>query len=229
MYLPTIDHPAAAPPSPKAGSSVKRSGPGQILLNTGAATMRLAASNYTDSDFSPLGLPSPERELLDPMASAMNPMSTSPRSKSRQNSGASDTTIRSRSHLSTPAGWRGDADGRQETSLYTIAASPVASPMNHPDHQDPSEAMARSANTPAERLPPKTGANRRTSGGIVSSTRIPPASAPIEWTNSTQDAVPTDYFGAAASAQQTPQATSRHSSFRSSRTSSSQTVTAVGD
>lgn len=230
MYLPTIDHPETAPASPRTNSSGKRSGPGQILLNTGAATMRLAASNHTDSDFSPLGLPSPERELLDPMASTMNPESTISRGKSRQNSAASDTTVKARSHLSTAASWRGEPDARYETPLYTIAASPVASPMNHPDHEDPSiQSTTRPAHTPAvaagEQPPPKTGANRRSSGGIVSSMRIPPASAPIQWSNSTQDAVPTDYFGAAASEERPPQTTSRHSSFRTSRTSSSQTVT----
>ncbi|GHJ89349.1 hypothetical protein NliqN6_5751 [Naganishia liquefaciens] len=228
MYLPAIDHTGTAPASPKAGPSGKRSGPGQILLNTGAATVRLAASNYSDSAFSPLGLPSPERELLDPMASAMNPEATTSRNKSRQNSGASDTTVRSRSHLSASP-WKGDAQARMDTPLYTIAASPVASPSGHPEHGEPTidthQPTATTSPIPEGPLPPKTASNRRSSGGIVSSTRIPPASAPIEWSNSTNIA-PTDYFGAAASTQSTSPTTSRHSSFQTSRTSSSQTITA---
>ena len=228
MYLPTIDHSETTSSTPTASSSVKRSGPGQILLNTGAATMRLAASNYTDSAFSPLGLPSPERELLDPMASAMNPEAATVRVKSRQNSGASDTTVRSRSHLSATPSWKGNAEARFDTPLYTIAASPVASPSGHPDHPDPPidspGPSAAAPPMPEGQQPPKTASNRRSSGGIVASTRIPPASAPIEWSNSTNN-TPTDYFGSAASAQPPSPMTSRHSSFQTSRTSSSQTIT----
>lgn len=229
MYLPTLPSAsshegfrATKPPS-------SQRSPGQILLNSGAATMRLAASNYTDSDFSPLGVPSPERELLDPMASALNP-EYSGRSKSRQNSTGSDTTPREnkpRSHLSATSSWRGEGETRYGPPLYTIAGSPVSSPMHHPDQEarpNPTMASLSSAAVSVMTVPqsPKTVSSRRSSGGIVGTNRIPPASAPIEWSNPAQDIAPTDYFGNAAAVTHPPSvASSRHSSFRSSRTSSS--------
>ncbi|KAJ9101227.1 hypothetical protein QFC21_003446 [Naganishia friedmannii] len=234
MYLPAIEPPIERQKSTAASSSTprQRHGPGQILLNSGAATMRLAASNYTDLDFSPLSIPSPERELLDPMASALNPHHRPiPRTKDRQGSSSSDTTPRSnkpRSHLSATTSWRGETSSRYEPPLYTIAASPVASPAAHPDQRQQSESSLTAAASAIMGPPqsPKTGKSRRSSGGIVSNTRIPPASAPIEWNHPAQDLAPSDYFGnAIAGIQSTPKSTSRHSSFRSSRTSSSQTVT----
>ncbi|KAJ9118740.1 hypothetical protein QFC22_003961 [Naganishia vaughanmartiniae] len=232
MYLPAIEPSTEEKrPAPLSSKPRLRQGPGQILLNSGAATMRLAASNYSDSDFSPLSIPSPERELLDPLASTLNShQQPSPRNKERQGSSSSDTTPQSnkpRSHLSATTSWRGESSSRYEPPLYTIAASPVASPAAHPDQrQEPEPSLSAAASSiMSSPRSPKTGKPRRSSGGIVGTTRIPPASAPIEWNNPTQDIAPTDYFGSAtAGVQPTPRST-RHSSFRSSRTSSSQTVT----
>ena len=148
--------------------------PNQLSLpsySLAAATVRMA-TNLRNSDFAPLNMPSPERELLDPMAASMQSENVSSRSS---DPGAAKLPL-SRS-MSSAIGIA------PHHYLPTIQASPVSSP---------------SENSYGERVLPELG-RRRTSphskGGIVHN-RIPPASAPIERTVETE--ITTDYFGSAS-------------------------------
>ena len=207
--------------------SISRNGPGQISLNSGAATTMLASQLYSSGALAPLGVPSPERELTDPMASALNSELDS--SKPRKNSSSSDSSVyfrpSSRGKISTTAGeWESAKDslnGRREgmpSILSTIAASPATTPgEGHPEVQP---------------IPFATPSYSRGAAARNGLKHIPPASAPIDaHRNSNSSAFPTDYFGSAAHKYDpTPTATppsagpSRHPSLNS-RSSSSQTVT----
>jgi len=187
----------------------------------------LASQLYGSGALAPLGVPSPERELTDPMASALNPDSDS--NKPRKNSSSSDSSVyfrpSSRGKISTIAGeWESVGDslnGRREGTssiLSTIAASPATTPgEGHPDSQ------------PMPSAAPSYGRGAAARTGLR---HIPPASAPIDaHRNSNSSAFPTDYFGSAAhkydpSPTATPPSAgpSRHPSLNS-RSSSSQTVT----
>jgi len=170
-----------------------------------AATVRMAATGLRNSDFSPLSIPSPERELNDPLASYSTPETGSTMGPS-SDPGSSRLGL-SRSLSSTiekitlPVGY-----------LPTIAASPLNTPNEHPGSND----LGRQPSLDRSRTSP----NGRTllRGGIVSN-RIPPASAPLEKTIIAETT--TDYFGAIS-----PPHYERHVSHQSG--SSSNTVTAEG-
>jgi hypothetical protein len=226
-----------AVPSPASDGAMKRTGPGQISLAGGAATMMLASQGYHGTDFEPLGMPSPERELLDPLASAMN--SESGAGKPRKSSTSSDTSayrpnVRSKmgtssstwdSYGSLNSSFRPDVLG---TMLSTIAASPATTPNEY--HPDEIAAMTNAGPPVSMSRKGSASSSRRSSGSLSGLKRIPPASAPIDWQSPKSMDPPTDYFGDAVRMNSIVPA-SPSSSFShqqppsTSRTSSSQTIT----
>jgi hypothetical protein len=166
------------PTRPASAESARAARPDTLNLSSyslAAASVRLASTNLRQSDFAPLGMPSPERELLDPLASVMSGESASTLKDSASSDPGSSRYALSRS-MSSAIGVT-----RDPAHLPTIQASPAGTPYEHPDQQ--SQLPRRLSN-------PK-------GGGIVSS-KIPPASAPLEKTIEAEST--TDYFGAAASA-----------------------------
>jgi hypothetical protein len=192
------DRPISDTPKPK--RELSRTGPGPISLASGAATTMLASQLYSSSAFHPLGAPSPERELLDPMASAMNPESE--RLKARKNSSSSDSSMylrpSSRTHLN-PADIDRESKGEGSASrrdvvgtvLSTIAASPATTPNeSHPD--------SRVEPSPSRGFGPPISQPRSSWYNGLSSKTIPPASAPIDWQRNDGMSTINDYFGSAA-------------------------------
>lgn len=159
-----------------------------------AATVRMA-TRLRDADFAPLGMPSPERELMDPMASVM-PGATATRKDPSSDPGSS------RLHLSRSMSSAIDA----LSNLPTIQGSPVSTPSEH---------SPKSIAKPLPELNPRRTSPQRSRGGIVNN-RIAPASAPIERTIETENT--TDYFGSA------PPHFARRTSFTSQSSSSRTTV-----
>lgn len=218
---------------------IARASPGPISLASDAATTTLASQLYSASAFHPLGAPSPERELLDPMASAMNPQSDS--SKTRKSSTSSDSSMylrpSSRSKLNQTnldrenkielTGTRRDVIG---TALSTIVASPATTPNEyHPD--DRVEAYERQSSQSSGSGPPITQPRSSRYNGLPSRS-IPPASAPIDWQRNDGMSTVNDYFGSAAMQQYepTPSPSSDavaplHPPSLNSRSSSTQTIT----
>ncbi|KAK1920652.1 CnHHK5 [Papiliotrema laurentii] len=144
--------------------------PNKLVLpsySLAAATVRVASSALRGSDFAPLGMPSPERELVDPMASVVS------NDTATKESPSSDPAIGryplSRSMSSAVVA------GSHQTFLPTIQASPVSTP-NDTSHKGKGRAMERPANR----------------GGVIPS-RIPAATAPIEKVSEAESSL--DYFG----------------------------------
>ncbi|WRT66452.1 uncharacterized protein IL334_003410 [Kwoniella shivajii] len=142
-----------------------------------AATVRMASSGLRDSDFAPLSMPSPERELLDPMASFVSPDSGSTMRDSASSDPGSSRYPLHRS-MSSAVG----TNPASTLRLPTIQASPVSTP-NEPHGKGKARA-GRDSSPQQARL------------GVVNS-RIPPASAPLEKRGEKAD-TPTDYFGSAS-------------------------------
>ena len=229
------DRPPADPPR----KELARAGPGPISLASGAATTMLASQLYNSSAFHPLGAPSPERELLDPMASAMNPESDG--SKTRKNSSSSDSSMYLRPSNRTklnPANLEreGKIDangGRREvigTVLSTIVASPATTPNeHHPDNR--THASLGQTSQPSGSGPPISQYRSNRYNGLPVKS-IPPASAPIDWQRNDGMSAVNDYFGSAAMHQYeaTPPPTSElaapvYPPSLNSRSSSTQTIT----
>ena len=186
--------------------------PDQLRLpsySMAAATVRMVASGYQQSDFSPLAVPSPERELTDPLASFVPGSGSTLRAESASSDPGSRNPL-SRSMSSAVVG---------RTELPTILASPAATPMEHPRHRGMN--LLAAPKPEPTRIASSPGALGKTGlGGIVANQRIPPATAPIEKTLAEED--DGDYFGASA----VPRF-DRHQSTTSytSQSSSNQTVT----
>jgi len=94
-----------------------------------AATMRMASasSGYGPDSFAPLGAPSPDQELTDPMANfiaAATPKGT----------GNSDPSHGSRFPLSRSMSSAVDPNRHSLLQLPTIKASPASTPSEHPKH-----------------------------------------------------------------------------------------------
>jgi hypothetical protein len=173
------------PTRPASAESTRAARPDNLNLpsySLAAATVRMASTNLRQSDFAPLGMPSPERELLDPLASVMSGESASTLKDSASSDPGSSRYALSRS-MSSAVGVT-----RDPAHLPTIQASPAGTPYEHPNQQSlhPNQQIQL----------PRTLSNPK-GGGIVSS-RIPPASAPLEKTIEAEST--TDYFGYAASA-----------------------------
>ncbi|ODN82062.1 hypothetical protein L202_02378 [Cryptococcus amylolentus CBS 6039] len=150
-----------------------------------AATVRMASTSFLN-DFSPLAIPSPERELVDPMAS----VTTGDTDSMRQDSASSDPgSSRFPLHHSMSSAANPYTSGLR---LPTIQASPVSTPLEGP-HRPKIK----------ERSPP------RVRHGLVDKSKLPVASAPLEKTIVTEHA--TDYFGAAATATSPPETNSTSS------------------
>lgn len=202
--LPSPGKRVSLPELPKVSandSNIKRQPPGHIDFSSSAAAIRLASSGYVSSDFTPLSVPSPERELLDPMASAGSS------SKSRIGSSASDTSA---DIGARPGSWPSEqrsALGLPTQRLDTIPASPLGTPADESplNVSDDAATLAYSERRMASLAPHRAN--------------IPPASAPIEWQND-KVAGTSDYFGDAGKS---------HSPDSkpppASRTSSSMTIT----
>nr|XP_019046419.1 two-component system sensor protein [Kwoniella bestiolae CBS 10118]OCF25349.1 two-component system sensor protein [Kwoniella bestiolae CBS 10118] len=156
-----------------------------------AATVRMASSGLRESDFAPLAMPSPERELLDPMASVVSVDSNG----SMKDSASSDPgSSRFPLHRSMSSAVTSNTFGNLR--LPTIQASPVSTP---------SEPHGKGkAKVPEPEISP-----HKVRLGVVNS-RIPPASAPLEKRGGADPEAPTDYFGSAS-----PQAAAGSSSSSS--------------
>lgn len=145
-----------------------------------AATVRMASTSILN-DLAPLSMPSPERELTDPLASVVSFDSSSTKKDSaRSDPGSSRFPLHhSVSSAANPY--------TSSLRLPTIQASPVTTPLEGP-HRPKGR----------DKSPP------RARHGIVNS-RIPSASAPLEKTVEAESS--TDYFGAAAVNTVSPQDT----------------------
>lgn len=176
---------------------------GNLLIpsyDIAAATVRMASasSGYGPESFAPLGVPSPDQELTDPMAGFLNTSTAKP-------TGNSDPSNGSRFPLSRSMSSAVDPDRRNMLQLPTIKASPASSPHDHPKRQE-SESVAS---------PPWV------KGGMMRP-HIPAATAPVEKTVEVEGQE--DYFGDAVSPP--PEGISRGTSYTTSASSSSQqTVT----
>jgi hypothetical protein len=196
--------------------------PDQLRLpsySMAAATVRMAASGYQQSDFSPLAVPSPERELTDPLASFVPGTGSALRVESASSDPGSRNSL-SRSMSSAIVG---------RSELPTIIASPAATPMEHPRHHAQQQRSSLTG-AAASLAPPKPEPARVASspgslgstggGGIVANQRIPPATAPLEKATTAQD--DGDYFGTTT----VPHFDRQQSSVSyTSQSSSNQTVT----
>lgn len=132
-----------------------------------AATVRMASHTMRESDFAPLGVPSPERELLDPLST----FTAGEAPTITKESPSSDSGI-GRYPLSRSMSSAVGASSTPQAFLPTIQASPVSTP-----HEGTHKAF--SISPPAFR------------GGALS--RIPAATAPIEKVTEAESAF--DYFG----------------------------------
>lgn len=191
----------------------KRQHPGQIAFNSQAAAIRLASSGLTSADFSPLNVPSPERELMDPLANATLYQSSKGRSPS--SSSESAVSLGYKQSGSWPGTQSLDPkDGLHLPShrLDTIPASPLGTPAV----ETPNPVLEKATTVPEQ----KSGA-RRMSGILPQRPKIPPASAPVEWHTDKSSSSSSDYFG---EARYKPTVSSNPSP--ATRTNSSRTVTA---
>lgn len=163
-----------------------------------AATVRMASTHLRDLDFAPLGAPSPERELLDPLASVMSGDSAHTAKESASSDPGTSRFPLSRSMSSALTG-RGRDPDLPPYHLPPIKASPVSTPDESPHYRGKGKepALDRRATSP----------DKARKGGIVN-TRIPPASAPVE--RAVEHEAAADYFGNAVS----PYVTSSSSSSK---------------
>ena len=175
--------------------------------NFAAATVRIASNNLRSSDLEPLGVPSPERELMDPLASFVSHPESRPALSASSDPGGARYGL-SRSMSSTFDG----GSGEPATLLPTIAASPVGTPNEAPPPHKPRGRAGGSPSAAPEYF------SHRPGGNIPH--RVPPASVPLERTAET--ATVTDYFGDLHS----PPRFNRQQSH-ASQSSSSQTTTTV--
>ncbi|WWC62065.1 uncharacterized protein I303_104654 [Kwoniella dejecticola CBS 10117] len=160
-----------------------------------AATVRLATSGMKESDFAPLAIPSPDKELMDPMASVYSADS----SGTVKDSASSDPgSSRFPLHRSMSSAVTSNTFGNLR--LPTIQASPVSTPNEHPQGHH-HHGKGKSKVDEPEHSP------QRARLGIVNG-RIPPASAPLEKRGGGRDPEGvSDYFGTAS-----PQAANSSSS-----------------
>lgn len=190
-------------------SSQQSPTPDKLMLpsyNLAAATVRMASasSGYSPNSLAPLGVPSPDKELTDPMANFVSSASSTSKEIS-----TSDPSHGSRYPLSRSMSSALEPDRNHLLQLPTIQGSPASSPFEHPRHGRAKQDSASQRASPAW-----------ASGGRLQS-HIPPATAPVEKTveAETQD----DYFGNATSPP--PSRISRQASYASGSSSSQQTVT----
>ena len=168
-----------------------------------AATVRMASTNLRPGDFAPLGMPSPERELVDPMTAVVSP---DPLLQTR--SSASSDPGSSRAPLNRSMS---TAFGSHNTSfLPTIQASPVTTPNEGPHYKGKSP----------DRNPIEKERSPLSNRGGVPTHRLPAASAPLERAVEAETA--TDYFSSNLS----PPGFDRQQSYVS-QSSSSKTATTV--
>lgn len=176
-----------------------------------AATIRMAGVNIDQSVLAPLGMPSPDRELLDPMSSMF-----SPESSLLQRDGSSSDPGGGRLTLNRSMSQATMSRDREASHLPTIAASPAGTPLGHPSHGKskgkPIFELPRRSTSPTPPIMKLLGP-----GGIVSQ-RIPSATAPVEKVVAAEQ--DDDYFGTAVV---TPVFDRRESTR--SQSSSTQTVT----
>lgn len=185
--------------------------PNKVMLpsyNLAAATVRMASasSGLSSGSLAPLGVPSPDKELTDPMA---NFVSTS--SVNKKEDSTSDPSHGTRYPLSRSMSSALEPDRSLLHQLPTIAASPVASPFEHPRH----------TRSKLDQTSSKLASPSWMKGGLLQS-NIHPATAPVEKT--IEAASQEDYFGAAVSPPPSSNI-SRHPSYASGSSGSQQTVT----
>ncbi|WVR06967.1 hypothetical protein IAU60_004003 [Kwoniella sp. DSM 27419] len=147
-----------------------------------AATVRMASTGFRDSDFAPLAMPSPERELTDPMASSMSAESSGSTLRESASSDPGSSRFALHRSMSSAVG----VGQHNSLRLPTIQASPVSTPNeshgSKPAHHSGGESAPSSYKLHL---------------GLPNS-KIPPASAPLE--KRPEAGGPTDYFGSASPA-----------------------------
>lgn len=229
----------------------------QPTYHAEAATVRMAASSahLLSADLAPLGMPSPERELMDPMAAILTP-SHGGGSSSKKGSASSDPgtstpgRIFGRSSLRAVNEWSQAEIEASVPFLPPILASPLGTPLEGPQASSPDLKGKGRADSPTRPSLLHPSSSRRSSspstktrGGIVGLSKIPPASAPLDGGAARQSSEAVgDYFGEAALSP--PPASSSgaanrsglekpslkdmsFASYHSSRSSSSKTITAI--
>ncbi len=154
-----------------------------------AAHLTLAAASLFPGDLSPFSIPSPDKELTDPMANAASSSQNLKMKKTASTSsehGTSSSGMRSK-----PGGlsgsWSAPVDteswgGLMQGALAPIAGSPVGSPAEAPGTSKPTAGHVFASHPPVASM------------GMH---RLPPMSAPAEWfSDSPEAAKQDDYFGA---------------------------------
>jgi hypothetical protein len=182
---------------------VRPSGLSIPTYNMAAATVRMASasSGYGAGSFAPLGAPSPDQELTDPMAAFVVPQ------HAEKVKGDSDPSHGSRFPLSRSMSTAITTNHSHGRELPTISASPMPTPNERP---------TANAQAPHRLSPWANGGNLQS--------HIPAATAPVEKTieAETQD----DYFGKAVSPP--VNVFSRQTSYNTSTTSGSSQQTVTG-
>lgn len=189
------------------------SGLAMPTYNLAAATVRMASasSGYGPSSFAPLGAPSPDQELTDPMGAFVAPHTPD------KLTGNSDPSHGSRFPLSRSMSSAINSDRQQIRELPTINASPMPTPLERPSGHADIRSASGSAIASHVASPPWH------KGGMLQP-HIPPATAPVEKTveAETQE----DYFGNAVSPPHN--GISRQPSYSTSATSGSSQQTITG-
>lgn len=177
--------------------------------NMAAATMRMASasSGLAANSLAPLGVPSPDKELTDPMAKLVSSASSS---RPIKDTSGSDPSHGSRYPLSRSMSSAMDVDRHHMLQLPTIQGSPAASPYVQPRQPRPHHSTNKNITSPSWRR-----------GGVLMA-NIPPASAPLEKT--VEAATQEDYFGDSVSPPPSG-GVSRQGSYSSGGSSSQNTVT----
>nr|XP_019011088.1 two-component system sensor protein [Kwoniella pini CBS 10737]OCF49869.1 two-component system sensor protein [Kwoniella pini CBS 10737] len=153
-----------------------------------AATVRMVTSGMRESNFAPLAIPSPDKELTDPIASMYSNDSNGTLKDSASSDPGSSRFPLHRSMSSAVGG-----NTFSNLRLPTIQASPVSTPNEHAHGHHHGKGKGK-VNEPELLSPQKARL------GIVNG-RIPPASAPLEKRGGGDAEQPTDYFGSASPAQ----------------------------
>lgn len=172
---------------PESNSTPQIVKPDKLVLpsySLAAATVRMASSALRDSDFAPLGIPSPERELLDPMSSVVSNDSPFGKSSATSDPGSSRFPL-SRSMSSAVT-----STHLHQSLLPIIQASPVSTPGEM--HKGKGRAIPELESSYAS--PPGSTGSVSSRGGALHP-RIPAATAPLEKTWESE--AYTDYFGPA--------------------------------
>ncbi len=196
-------------------------GPAAKLSNASAAAahLTLASASLQAGELAPFSIPSPDKELTDPMDAANDPLR---RRVVKKGSMSSETGTSSSGAQRQRSQGHGFVNGISDhpawqaaRGLPTIAGSPLGTPAERKESSY--DLAGRSAGPPTSM--------------VQDMLRVPPASAPVDWTSpsSASKSGTSDYFGS-ATVEASQEVTSRpatlpHQISHSSHASSTATVT----